>query len=95
MSINFEFDPAKSATNKIKYGLDFVEVQALWQGKRVEVPAKLAGGEVRYAVFGKIKGVHHTAIITYRGAIVRIISARLSSENERAIYEQQTKNSKP
>jgi len=29
--MEFEFDPAKSATNKVKHGLDFVEAQELWR----------------------------------------------------------------
>ncbi len=88
-AINFEFDPAKSASNKIKHGLDFAEVQALWQGKRVEVPASCVTGEIRYAVFGTIKGIHHVVIITYRGSTVRIISARRASDKETAFYENQ------
>ena len=28
--MNFEFDPAKSAANLRKYGMDFVGAQALW-----------------------------------------------------------------
>ena len=35
----FEFDPHKSASNKIKHGIDFVEAQALWQSPRIELNA--------------------------------------------------------
>jgi uncharacterized DUF497 family protein len=28
--MKFEFDPAKSASNKDKHGIDFVEAQVLW-----------------------------------------------------------------
>jgi len=28
--MQFEFDPQKSAVNKDKHGIDFVEAQALW-----------------------------------------------------------------
>lgn len=88
--MKFEFDPVKSANNKIKHGLDFLEAQKLWENDRVEIPAKTEG-ERRYAQLGKIDGVHHTVIITYRGTSNRIISARRSSEKEKAIYEQHTK----
>ena len=30
MDQEFEFDPAKSATNHDKHGIDFVEAQGLW-----------------------------------------------------------------
>ena len=37
----FEFDPAKSAANKIKDGIDFVEAQAIWgDADRLEIPAR-------------------------------------------------------
>ena len=29
--MEFEFDPEKSASNKDKHGIDFIEAQALWQ----------------------------------------------------------------
>ena len=86
--MEFEFDDAKSRSNKHKHGLDFTEARALWTGRRVELEAHLGeGAQMRYAVLGKIKDVHHTVIITYRGGAVRIISARRSSEKEKAIYE--------
>lgn len=68
-----------------------MEVQALWDTKRVEVAAKTSAREIRYAILGKIANYHHTVIITCRGANVRIISARRSSEREIQIYEKYKK----
>ena len=74
--------------------LDFVEALALWTGRRVEIDAHLGEGaqmpQMRYAVLGKINGIHHTIVITYRGAVVRIISARPSTEGEKNIHEKAT-----
>jgi len=89
--MQFEFDPAKSASNKAKHGVDFVEAQRLWLGHRVRLTAKPVGGEARYAILGTIGGVHHTAIITYRGEAIRIISARPSGKKEKIIYENHKK----
>ena len=86
--MKFEFDAVKSASNKAKHGLDFIEAQALWKSERIRIQANIVGGEARYALIGKIKGLHHTVIVTYRGASIRIISARPSSKNEIQIYEQ-------
>jgi uncharacterized DUF497 family protein len=37
--MRFEFDAAKSAANKLKHGIDFVEAQALWADPdRLETP---------------------------------------------------------
>jgi uncharacterized protein len=39
--MRFEFDAAKSAANKAKHGIDFVEAQALWlDPDRIELPAR-------------------------------------------------------
>lgn len=89
--MKFEFDPAKSASNKRKHGLDFIEAQALWSDQRVEVQAKTEGREIRYANLGIIGGIHHTVIVTYRSAMIRIISARKSATKEIEIYEQYKK----
>jgi uncharacterized protein len=84
--VSFEFDPIKSESNKAKHGIDFVEAQELWTGIVFEIPAVTTGGETRYAVLGEIKGAPYTVVITYRGASIRIISARASGKNEAATY---------
>lgn len=39
--MRFEFDPAKSAANRAKHGIDFLEAQALWSDPdRLEVPGR-------------------------------------------------------
>jgi uncharacterized DUF497 family protein len=38
--MDFEFDPATSAANLAKHGIDFVAAQALWSDPdRLEIPA--------------------------------------------------------
>lgn len=82
----FEFDPVKSAKNKIKHGIDFGEAQALWSGGTAVTPAKFVG-EPRWAVIGLIGPQHWTAIITWRRQNIRIISVRRSQANEIQRYE--------
>jgi uncharacterized DUF497 family protein len=77
----FEFDPRKSESNKAKHGIDFVEAQALWKPKHVILGAKDAL-ERRYMVIGTIAQQHWSAIITYRGARIRVISMRRSTALE-------------
>lgn len=39
--MEFEFDERKSAANKAKHGIDFVEAQALWHDEQlVEIAAR-------------------------------------------------------
>ena len=85
--MNFEFDPEKSAANKQKHGIDFVEAQALWDDPDlIEIPAKTTD-EPRFLIIGTIDGKHWSGVITYRGENVRIISVRRSRSEEVAIYE--------
>ena len=84
--MQFEFDPWKSENNKAKHGIDFVEAQALWKSKHVLLGAKDAL-EKRYMVIGRIGAGHLSAIITYRGAVIRIISVRRSTVVEIETYE--------
>ncbi|NES24332.1 MAG: BrnT family toxin [Symploca sp. SIO3E6] len=85
--MKFEFDSAKSSTNKEKHGIDFEEIQALWEDERLlEVPAKTID-ELRYVVIGKLNGKFWSVVITYRGDRIRIISARRSRDKEIALYE--------
>jgi uncharacterized DUF497 family protein len=85
--MEFEFDPAKSAANKAKHGIDFVEAQALWlDGGIADVPV-VSRGEQRYLVIGRLDGKHWTAVCTLRGEAVRIISVRRARKVEVMFYE--------
>jgi uncharacterized DUF497 family protein len=83
----FEYDPQKSQTNLEKHGINFDEVQILWDDEnRLEIPAKTVD-EPRYLVIGKIKNKHWSAVITYRNENIRIISVRRSRDEEVELYE--------
>src|SRR5271170_7352546 len=61
--MEFEFDPAKSASNLGKHGIDFDAVQAIWQDvMRVEIPARTED-EPRWLVVGQIDGKHWSAVV--------------------------------
>lgn len=83
----FEFDTGKSEANLAKHGVDFVEAQQLWLDPgRLEIPARTED-EPRHLVIGRFYGRHWSAVITYRGTSVRIISVRRSRPEEIALYE--------
>ena len=78
----FEFDPAKSAANLAKHGIDFVQAQELWLDEgRAEVKSG-GGAEVRWLLIGMIEDRYWTAVYTMRGENVRIISVRRSRTHE-------------
>jgi len=83
----FEFDPVKSVSNRIKHGIDFLEAQALWSDPMLlEIPAKTTD-EPRYLVIGLLDDKHWSAVITYRGDKIRLISVRRARAEEVALYE--------
>lgn len=85
--MTFEFDSSKSQRNREKHGIDFDEAQSLWDDEgRLEIPAKTLD-ELRYLVVGKIQNKYWSAVITYRGENIRIISVRRSRDEEIEIYE--------
>jgi len=82
----FEFDPDKSAANKIKHGIDFVEAQRIWLDVNRWESAARAGAEVRFFIVGALAGATWTAVITYRGQTIRIISVRRARREEVQAY---------
>ena len=85
--MEFEFDPRKSATNKRKHGIAFVEAQQLWDDPDLlEIPARTED-EPRFLAIGKIAGRHWCGVVTYRDDRIRIISVRPSRKEEVELYE--------
>lgn len=85
--ITFEFDEAKSQANLSKHGINFADAQLLWDDPRLlEIPAKTED-EPRYLVIGLMNKKYWSAVITYRGENIRLISVRRSRPEEVALYE--------
>jgi uncharacterized DUF497 family protein len=85
--MEFEFDSKKSNSNKAKHGIDFGEAQALWDDPDlIQIPVKTTD-EARFLVIGRISGKHWSAIVTYRGDKIRLISVRRARQEEVEIYE--------
>jgi hypothetical protein len=85
--MTFEWDSRKSLANKEKHGIDFPTAKGLWSDEnRVEihVPHPV---EDRWILIGKKEDKLWTAIYTFRGNAVRIISVRRSREKEVDLYE--------
>ena len=83
----FEFDPAKSAANKQKHGIDFKEATALWEDDNgLEVPAKDQTGERRLARVALLGGKVWFCVYTMRGETARIISVRRARDHEKERY---------
>ena len=84
---SFEFDDKKSQANLAKHGIDFVDAQQLWADPDlIEIQAR-STDEPRALVVGVIDNKVWSAVVTYRGKVIRIISVRRSRKTEAAIYE--------
>lgn len=85
--MEFEFDPAKSAMNKEKHGIDFVQAQDLWYddyGVDIDVDHLLEPRRIRV---GLIDGKLWAGVYTLRKDVIRIISVRRARIQERRRYE--------
>mgnify|MGYP000553062010 CR=1 FL=1 len=74
--MEFEYDPAKSAKNLAKHGIDFEAAQRMWDNsKTVTLTAPNPGNDdVRYIVLGMIDGVF-VWLLSAVGALPTLLSA--------------------
>ena len=85
--IEFEYDQRKSTSNLSRHGIDFDTARGLWlDPDLLEVTARTED-EPRFLVVGRLGDKHWSAVITYRGSSIRIISVRRSRIEEVKLYE--------
>ena len=90
-SMNFEFDPAKSAANQLKHGIDFEAARELWEdADRLEISVNCTV-EPRWMLLAQMAGKVWAAVFTRRGDHIRLISVRRARETEKELYEQTQK----
>jgi uncharacterized DUF497 family protein len=83
----FDYDIRKSASNRIKHGIDFEEAQKLWlDPDRLVIPAR-SDDEKRYALLASYRGKIWAVFYTMREETTRIISVRRARKAEEALYE--------
>ena len=77
----------KSRANLEKHGIDFDVAQELWNDPNgVEIQA-YSETEPRFIFVGQIKRKYWSAVFTYRGENIRLISVRRSRVREIELYE--------
>jgi uncharacterized DUF497 family protein len=85
--MEFEFDPAKSMSNLVKHGISFNDAKKLWRDPNLLLIRAGHVTEPRWIAIACIDAKHWTAVFTYRGGRIRIISARRSRVKEVDLYE--------
>jgi uncharacterized protein len=85
--MEFEWDPAKAASNLAKHGVDFPTATKVFDDPNMRLHADpRPRGETRFQAIGSVNTVILFVSYTMRGDICRIISARRASRRERQSY---------
>ena len=93
--MRFEWDPAKARSNLAKHGVAFEDAEFVWKDPLHTINFdRVENGEERWWAIGMVGAVAivvviHTDPDTDNDELVRIVSARRASRQERKIYEQQ------
>jgi len=85
--MEFEFDSAKSMSNLVKHGISFNDAKQLWKDPKLLVIRTRQVTEPRWIAIARIAGKYWSAVFTFRGERIRIISVRRSRVKEVALYE--------
>lgn len=84
--LDFVWDEDKHRANLAKHRIDFVDMQALFDGRPDYTSESPRFGETRFATTGELDGQFYTVIWTWRGDVVRLISARRARDGEERAY---------
>lgn len=88
--MRFEWDPAKSLRNVRKHGVSFEEATTLFTAGSdwLDLDDEMhSGDEMRYRAIGPIaRGIAVVVYVERDDGLLRIISARLATPNERRLY---------
>jgi uncharacterized protein len=88
--MGYEWDERKRQTNVKKHGVDFIDVQELFESDGIILPdERLDYGEPRFIVIGILKNQVVVVAYTECGDNIRIISARKATKNEQIYYFKQ------
>lgn len=91
--MKYEWDEQKRQINIKKYGIDFLDVEQVFDGDTVTLPdERFDYGENRFILIGILKRTVIVLVYAERGENIRIISARKATKNERIYYFRQISN---
>ena len=91
-SERFDWDPAKKASNVRKHGITFEEASEVFAdpGRIQWISSDPEEDEERWTAVGLVRMRILAVVYTERGDLIRIISARKASPDERRQYDQGT-----
>lgn len=96
-NLRFEWNPRKAAINRRKHGISFELASSIFDDPFVdEYEEGIDNGEIRYRAIGtvgrKFFFVVYTSFAEGDEEVIRIISARKATPQERRAYERRSRN---
>jgi uncharacterized DUF497 family protein len=91
--MKFGWDEAKRQTNISKHGIDFADLEPLFDGETVTVlDDRFDYGEDRFVTLGLLNGVVLVVVHTETDTVIRLISVRKATKNEEKSYFKEIAN---
>ncbi|MGI8483426.1 MAG: BrnT family toxin [Thermomicrobiales bacterium] len=78
----FEWDEQKRRSNIEKHGLDFMTAAAIFDGRPITTVPSTSLQEERFLTVGSVDNRFITVVWTWRGDVIRLISARRARDQE-------------
>ncbi|WP_207459142.1 BrnT family toxin [Azospirillum sp. SYSU D00513] len=88
--MKFDWDEAKDARCRAERGFGFADILPVFVDPQrlVELDTRHEYGETRHRLYGRIDGRLFVVVYTFRGKLIRIISARKANEREVRKHDQ-------
>jgi hypothetical protein len=88
--LDFEWDERKARQNVVKHGVPFEYAARVFldPARRDAADTRRDYGELRRIALGEIEGRLFVVAYTFRGKVIRLISARKANERERRKYHE-------
>jgi uncharacterized DUF497 family protein len=91
--MEFEWDETKRKSNLRNHGIDFVEIEKVFEGETVTIlDDRFDYGEERLVTFGLLDGRVVAIAHTESDDVIRIISVRKATKNEESSYFKEISN---
>jgi len=88
--MTYQWDPNKAKSNEKKHGIKFADVVSIFEDENAITIEDDNPNENRFITIGRdILWRILVVVYTFRGHIIRIISARKATARERKMYEEQ------
>ena len=87
--VQFEWDEVKATSNFAKHGVRFQAALRVFADPSLVLldVSRTVDGEPRFKAVGDLDGRLHTVVHTFRGDVVRVISARRANASEEDRYD--------